>query len=73
MATKTQDDRRTRGATRTHETTTFDPTLGHDVTKTFDEFQELASARRPYGDPDAVANRMRAIFQRSTAGPGMFR
>lgn len=33
----------------------------------FDEFQELASARRPYGDPDAVTNRMRAVFQR-TAG-----
>jgi hypothetical protein len=31
----------------------------------FDEFQEIASARRPYGDPDAVTNRMRAIFQRS--------
>jgi hypothetical protein len=31
----------------------------------FDEFQDLASARRPYGDPDAVTNRMRAIFQRS--------
>jgi hypothetical protein len=23
----------------------------------FDEFQEVASARRPYGDPDAVTNR----------------
>jgi uncharacterized protein len=32
----------------------------------FDEFQELASARRPYGDPDAVTNRMRAVFQRSS-------
>jgi hypothetical protein len=31
----------------------------------FDEFQELASARRPYGDPDAVTNRMRSVFQRS--------
>jgi hypothetical protein len=31
----------------------------------FDEFQELASARRPYGDPDAVTNRMRAVFQRT--------
>jgi uncharacterized protein len=38
----------------------------------FDEFQELASARRPYGDPDAVANRMRAIFQRSTAVSHLF-
>jgi hypothetical protein len=32
----------------------------------FDEFQELASDRRPYGDPDAVTKRMRAIFQRSS-------
>lgn len=32
----------------------------------FDEFQELASDRRPYGDLDAVTKRMRAIFQRSS-------
>ena len=32
----------------------------------FDEFQEVASERRPYGDPDVVTKRMRAIFQRST-------
>ncbi len=32
----------------------------------FDEFQELAGERRPYGDPDAVTKRMRAIFQRSS-------
>jgi hypothetical protein len=38
----------------------------------FDEFQELASARRPYGEPDAVTNRMRAIFQRSTAVSYLF-
>ena len=38
----------------------------------FDEFQELASARRPYGDPDAVTNRMRAIFQRSRAVSYLF-
>jgi hypothetical protein len=38
----------------------------------FDEFQELASARRPYGHPDAVANRMRAVFQRSTAVSHLF-
>ncbi len=31
-----------------------------------DEFQEVANARRPYGDPDALTKRMRAIFQRST-------
>jgi hypothetical protein len=38
----------------------------------FDEFQELASARRPYGDPDAVTNRMRAVFQRSGAVSYLF-
>ena len=38
----------------------------------FDEFQELASARRPYGDPDAVTNRMRAIFQRSSSVSYLF-
>jgi hypothetical protein len=32
----------------------------------FDEFQEVAGERRPYGDPDAVTKRMRAIFQRSS-------
>jgi hypothetical protein len=31
----------------------------------FDEFQEIAGARRPYGDPDAVTKRMRSILQRS--------
>jgi hypothetical protein len=38
----------------------------------FDEFQEVASARRPYGDPDAVTNRMRSIFQRTTAVSYLF-
>jgi uncharacterized protein len=38
----------------------------------FDEFQELASARKPYGDPDAVTNRMRAIFQRTTSVSYLF-
>jgi uncharacterized protein len=38
----------------------------------FDEFQELASARRPYGDPEAVTNRMRAVFQRSTSVSYLF-
>ncbi len=37
-----------------------------------DEIQEVASARRPYGDPDAVTNRMRAIFQRSTSVSYLF-
>ncbi len=31
----------------------------------FDEFQELAGDRHPYGDPDQVTKRMRAVFQRS--------
>jgi hypothetical protein len=38
----------------------------------FDEFQEVASARRPYGEPDAVTNRMRAVFQRTTAVSYLF-
>jgi hypothetical protein len=38
----------------------------------FDEFQELASARKPYGDPDAVTNRMRAVFQRTTSVSYLF-
>ena len=31
----------------------------------FDEFQEVAAPRRPFGDPDRLTKRMRAIFQRS--------
>ena len=31
----------------------------------FDEFQEVANARRPYGEPDEITKKMRAIFQRS--------
>jgi hypothetical protein len=38
----------------------------------FDEFQEVASARRPYGDADAVTNRMRAIFQRTRSVSYLF-
>jgi hypothetical protein len=45
---------------------------GRQLILFFDEFQELASARRPYGDPDAVTNRMRAIFQRSTSVSYLF-
>jgi hypothetical protein len=33
----------------------------------FDEFQEVAGERRPYGDPDLVTKRMRAAFQRSSS------
>jgi uncharacterized protein len=45
---------------------------GRQLILFFDEFQELASARKPYGDPDAVTNRMRAIFQRSTSVSYLF-
>jgi uncharacterized protein len=38
----------------------------------FDEFQELASERRPYGDPDQVTKRMRSFFQRSTSVSYLF-
>jgi hypothetical protein len=38
----------------------------------FDEFQEIAGERRPYGDPDAVTKRMRAIFQRSPSVSCLF-
>jgi hypothetical protein len=31
-----------------------------------DEFQEIASGQKPYGDPDRLTKRMRAIFQRSS-------
>lgn len=32
----------------------------------FDEFQEVAGPNGPYGDPDRLTKRMRAIFQRTT-------
>ena len=38
----------------------------------FDEFQELAGDRRPYGDPDQLTKRMRAVFQRSTSVSYLF-
>lgn len=38
----------------------------------FDEFQEVASDRHLYGDPDAVTKRMRAIFQRSAGVTYLF-
>src|SRR4051795_7631393 len=37
-----------------------------------DEFQEVAAERKPYGDPDAVTKRMRAIFQRSASVSYLF-
>ncbi len=39
---------------------------GKRIVVFFDEFQEVAGERHPYGDPDAVTKRMRAIFQRTT-------
>jgi hypothetical protein len=38
---------------------------GKQVVVFFDEFQEVANPRQPYGDPDRLTKRMRAIFQRS--------
>jgi hypothetical protein len=38
----------------------------------FDEFQELASSNRPYGDPDRLTKRMRAIFQRQSGVSYLF-
>jgi hypothetical protein len=31
----------------------------------FDEFQEVANPRKPYGEPDEITKKMRSIFQRS--------
>jgi AAA ATPase-like protein len=38
----------------------------------FDEFQEIASPQKPYGDPDRLTKRMRAIFQRSVGVTYLF-
>lgn len=38
----------------------------------FDEFQEVAGGRHPYGDPDALTKRMRAIFQRTSGVSYLF-
>lgn len=40
-------------------------TDGKEVVVFIDEFQEIASPQQPYGDPDRLTKRMRAIFQRS--------
>ena len=37
-----------------------------------DEFQEIAGERKPYGDPDQVTKRMRAVFQQSTSVSYLF-
>lgn len=38
----------------------------------FDEFQEIGGPHQPYGDPDRVTKRMRAIFQRTTGVSYLF-
>jgi hypothetical protein len=38
---------------------------GKQVVVFFDEFQEVGGPHEPYGDPDRLTKRMRAIFQRS--------
>ncbi len=43
-----------------------------EVAVFFDEFQEIAGPRQPYGDPDRLTKRMRAIFQRATGVSHLF-
>jgi hypothetical protein len=38
----------------------------------FDEFHEVAAPRRPFGEPERLTKRMRAIFQRSPAVSFLF-
>lgn len=38
----------------------------------FDEFQEVAGPAQPYGDPDRLTKRMRAIFQRASGVSYLF-
>ena len=38
----------------------------------FDEFQEIGATHHPYGDPDQLTKRMRAIFQRTTGVSYLF-
>jgi hypothetical protein len=38
---------------------------GRRIVLFFDEFQEIAGQRAPYGNPDAVTRRLRSILQRS--------
>jgi hypothetical protein len=38
----------------------------------FDEFQELAGERHPFGDPDQITKRMRAVFQQSSSVSYLF-
>ncbi len=43
-----------------------------EVVLFFDEFQEIGGPHQPYGDPDRVTKRMRAIFQRTNGVSYLF-
>ena len=43
-----------------------------EVAVFFDEFQEIGGPHQPYGDPDRLTKRMRAIFQRATGVSYLF-
>jgi hypothetical protein len=45
---------------------------GKEVVVFFDEFQEVAGPQHPYGDPDRLTKRMRAIFQRASGVSYLF-
>jgi hypothetical protein len=45
---------------------------GKEVVVFFDEFQEISSPQQPYGNPDRLTKRMRAIFQRSAGVSYLF-
>jgi DNA-binding transcriptional ArsR family regulator len=45
---------------------------GKQVVVFFDEFQEVGAQHDPYGDPDRLTKRMRAIFQRSNGVSYLF-
>jgi hypothetical protein len=45
---------------------------GKAVVVFFDEFQEVGGSQQPYGDPDRLTKRMRAIFQRTSGVSYLF-
>jgi hypothetical protein len=45
---------------------------GKEVVVFIDEFQEIGGSHQPYGDPDRLTKRMRAIFQRTTGVSYLF-
>ena len=45
---------------------------GKELVAFFDEFQEIGGSNHPYGDPDRLTKRMRAIFQRTTGVSYLF-